>query len=164
MNYYFFLDFPDNDYNSSLDIFNMPSNKKLCKDSLRDCFVNVFYSDGKKWIFHQLTRLKKNESIDHPWINKAMERAQKKVEARNFDIRKSLLKFDNVLNDQRQVIFNQRKEILTTEDILQFVNKMLDDENIVYFGGDWREKFVEGHPTEEGCENISEVLYDSFNR
>ncbi len=63
MNYYFFLDFPDNDYNSSLDIFNMPSNKKLCKDSLRDCFVNAFYSDGKKWIFHQHTTLNKNESI-----------------------------------------------------------------------------------------------------
>ena len=49
--------------------------------------------------------LKKNESIDHPWINKAMERAQKKVEARNFDIRKTLIKFDDVMNDQRQVIF-----------------------------------------------------------
>ena len=72
--------------------------------------------------------LKDGESIDHPWINKALERAQQKVEARNFDIRKSLLKFDNVLNDQRQVIFNQRKEILTTKEIDQFVNKMLDDE------------------------------------
>ena len=69
MNYYFFLDFPDNDYDSSLDIFNMPSNKKLCKDSLRDCFVNVFYSDGKKWIFHQHTRLNKNESTLFIGIN-----------------------------------------------------------------------------------------------
>ena len=49
--------------------------------------------------------LKDGESIDHPWINKALERAQQKVEARNFDIRKTLIKFDNVLNDQRHVIF-----------------------------------------------------------
>ena len=50
--------------------------------------------------------------IDHPWINKAMERAQKKVEGRNFDIRKTLIKFDDVMNDQRRVIFSQRLKIL----------------------------------------------------
>ena len=72
--------------------------------------------------------LKDGESIDHPWINKALERAQQKVEARNFDIRKSLLKFDNVLNDQRQVIFSQRKEILSTREIEQFIDKLLEDE------------------------------------
>ena len=55
--------------------------------------------------------LKENESINHPWINKAMERAQK-VESRNFDIRKTLIKFDDVMNDQRQVIFSQRLRIL----------------------------------------------------
>ena len=60
--------------------------------------------------------LKDGESIDHPWINKALERAQQKVEARNFDIRKTLLKFDNVLNDQRQVIFTQRNNILNNEE------------------------------------------------
>ena len=67
--------------------------------------------------------LKENESIDHPWINKAMERAQKKVEARNFDIRKTLIKFDDVMNDQRQVIFSQRLNILKQSDI----KKMIDD-------------------------------------
>tara|TARA_B100000886_G_scaffold146563_1_gene99598 strand:+ start:11 stop:811 length:801 start_codon:yes stop_codon:yes gene_type:complete len=72
--------------------------------------------------------LKDGESIDHPWINKALERAQQKVEARNFDIRKSLLKFDNVLNDQRQVIFSQRKEILSTREIEKFIDKLLEDE------------------------------------
>ena len=56
--------------------------------------------------------LKDGESIDHPWINKAIERAQQKVEARNFDIRKTLIKFDNVLNDQRHVIFEQRKNVI----------------------------------------------------
>ena len=54
--------------------------------------------------------LKEGESIDHPWINKALERAQQRVEARNFDIRKTLLKFDDVMNDQRKVIFEQRKK------------------------------------------------------
>ena len=67
--------------------------------------------------------LKENESIDHPWINKAMERAQKKVESRNFDIRKTLIKFDDVMNDQRQVIFTQRLKILKEKDI----NKIFDD-------------------------------------
>ena len=67
--------------------------------------------------------LKENESIDHPWINKAMERAQKKVESRNFDIRKTLIKFDDVMNDQRQVIFSQRLKILKEQNI----NEILDD-------------------------------------
>ena len=62
--------------------------------------------------------LKDGESIDHPWINKALERAQQKVEARNFDVRKTLLKFDNVLNDQRHVIFSQRKNVINSNKIL----------------------------------------------
>ena len=95
--------------------------------SLEDDLMRIFGSESINNMLEKLG-LKDGESIDHPWINKALERAQQKVEARNFDIRKSLLKFDNVLNDQRQVIFNQRKEILTTKEIDQFVNKMLDDE------------------------------------
>ena len=71
--------------------------------------------------------LKDGESIDHPWINKALERAQQKVESRNFDIRKTLLKFDNVLNDQRQVIFNQRKDIINSEDIFSYSNNFLNE-------------------------------------
>jgi preprotein translocase subunit SecA len=71
--------------------------------------------------------LKEGESIDHPWINKALERAQKRVEARNFDIRKTLLKFDNVMNDQRQVIFEQRKIILKSENITEIINSFLED-------------------------------------
>jgi preprotein translocase subunit SecA len=77
--------------------------------------------------------LKENESIDHPWINKAMERAQKKVESRNFDIRKTLIKFDDVMNDQRQVIFSQRLEILKENNINEilknFFNEILKDLN-----------------------------------
>jgi preprotein translocase subunit SecA len=71
--------------------------------------------------------LKDGESIDHPWINKALERAQQKVEARNFDIRKTLLKFDNVLNDQRQVIFSQRNEVIENKDSKQYSENFLDE-------------------------------------
>ena len=69
--------------------------------------------------------LKDGESIDHPWINKALERAQQKVEARNFDIRKTLIKFDNVLNDQRQVIFSQRKGAMDSDKIFDYSDKFL---------------------------------------
>ena len=71
--------------------------------------------------------LKEGESIDHPWINTALERAQKRVEGRNFDIRKTLLKFDDVMNDQRKVIFEQRKEILKSDNISEIVNSFLED-------------------------------------
>ena len=71
--------------------------------------------------------LKENESIDHPWINKAMERAQKKVETRNFDIRKTLIKFDDVMNDQRQVIFSQRLKILKETNISKILEDFFDE-------------------------------------
>jgi preprotein translocase subunit SecA len=71
--------------------------------------------------------LKENESIDHPWINKALERAQQKVEARNYDIRKTLLKFDDVMNDQRQVVFSQRKDVLKNEKIYELTNDFLNE-------------------------------------
>ena len=71
--------------------------------------------------------LKDGESIDHPWINKALERAQQKVEARNFDIRKTLIKFDNVLNDQRHVIFSQRKDVMTSNKIFEYSNEFLEE-------------------------------------
>ena len=73
--------------------------------------MRIFGSESMNNILQKLG-LKDGESIDHPWINKALERAQQKVEARNFDIRKTLLKFDNVLNDQRHVIFTQRNEVI----------------------------------------------------
>jgi preprotein translocase subunit SecA len=61
--------------------------------------------------------LKEGEAIAHPWVNKALEKAQQKVEARNFELRKNILKFDNVLNDQRRVIFEQRREIMSADDV-----------------------------------------------
>ena len=95
--------------------------------SLEDDLMRIFGSESINKMLEKLG-LKDGESIDHPWINKALERAQQKVEARNFDIRKSLLRFDNVLNDQRQVIFSQRREVLTTENISEFIDKLLEDE------------------------------------
>ena len=71
--------------------------------------------------------LKEGESIDHPWINKALESAQKRVEGRNYDIRKTLLKFDDTMNDQRKVIFEQRKEILKSSNLNEIVNSFQEE-------------------------------------
>ncbi len=94
--------------------------------SLEDDLMRIFGSESIDTIMKKFG-LKEGESIDHPWINKALERAQKRVEGRNYDIRKTLLKFDDVMNDQRQVIFEQRKEILESENINEIVNSFLDD-------------------------------------
>ena len=88
--------------------------------SLQDELMRIFGGDSIDGMLKKLG-LKENESIDHPWINKAMERAQKKVESRNFDIRKTLIKFDDVMNDQRQVIFSQRLKILKEDNIKQYI-------------------------------------------
>ncbi|WCR57583.1 preprotein translocase subunit SecA [Wolbachia endosymbiont of Ctenocephalides felis wCfeJ] len=82
--------------------------------SLEDDLMRIFGSDRMR-SFLQRVGLKNNEAIHHPWINKALEKAQKKVEARNYDVRKSLLKFDDVINNQRRVIFKQRNHILGNE-------------------------------------------------
>ncbi len=89
--------------------------------SLQDELMRIFGGDSIDGMLKKLG-LKENESIDHPWINKAMERAQKKVESRNFDIRKTLIKFDDVMNDQRQVIFSQRLKILKENSIEVILN------------------------------------------
>tara|TARA_Y100000590_G_scaffold236667_1_gene266405 strand:- start:1937 stop:4489 length:2553 start_codon:yes stop_codon:yes gene_type:complete len=94
--------------------------------SLEDDLMRIFGSESIDTIMKKFG-LKEGESIDHPWINKALERAQKRVEGRNFDIRKTLLKFDNVMNDQRKVIFEQRKKILKSEKINDLVVSFLDD-------------------------------------
>ena len=94
--------------------------------SLEDDLMRIFGSDSMNSMLEKLG-LKDGESIDHPWINKALERAQQKVEARNFDIRKTLIKFDNVLNDQRHVIFSQRKEAMDSEKIFDYSINFLDD-------------------------------------
>jgi len=93
--------------------------------SLEDDLMRIFGSDSMNNILEKLG-LKDGESIDHPWINKALERAQQKVEARNFDIRKSLLKFDDVLNDQRHVIFSQRRKVMESSNSYEFADNFLN--------------------------------------
>ncbi|WP_429820692.1 preprotein translocase subunit SecA [Ensifer sp. B1-9] len=91
--------------------------------SLQDDLMRIFGSDRMDSMLQKLG-LKEGEAIVHPWINKALERAQKKVEARNFDIRKNLLKYDDVLNDQRKVIFEQRIELMDAENVTETVTDM----------------------------------------
>lgn len=94
--------------------------------SLQDDLMRIFGSDRMDGMLQKLG-LKEGESIVHPWINKALERAQKKVEARNFDIRKNLLKYDDVLNDQRKVIFEQRIELMDAESVTETITDMRNE-------------------------------------
>jgi len=91
--------------------------------SLEDDLMRIFGSDRLDKMLGTLG-LKEGEAIVHPWVNKSLERAQAKVEARNFDIRKQLLKFDDVMNDQRKVVFAQRHEIMGAEDIAEVARDM----------------------------------------
>ncbi len=104
--------------------------KSIFYVSLEDDLMRIFGSESMNNILEKLG-LKDGESIDHPWINKALERAQQKVETRNFDIRKTLIKFDNVLNDQRHVIFSQRNDAMKSNEIFSysegFLNEIIDD-------------------------------------
>jgi preprotein translocase subunit SecA len=91
--------------------------------SLEDDLMRIFGSDKLDGMLTKLG-LKENEAIVHPWINKALEKAQQKVEARNFDIRKNILKFDNVMNDQRKNIFDHRIELMRDENVAETVSDM----------------------------------------
>ena len=101
--------------------------------SLQDDLMRIFGSDRLETMLGKLG-LEKGEAIVHPWINKAVEKAQGKVEAHNFEIRKQLLKFDDVMNDQRKVIFDQRKEIMRSDDISEMILDMRHEviETIVF--------------------------------
>jgi preprotein translocase subunit SecA len=91
--------------------------------SLEDDLMRIFGSERLDKVLSSLG-MKEGEAIIHPWVNKSLEKAQAKVEARNFDIRKQLLKFDDVMNDQRKVIFAQRREIMETQDLSEIVEDM----------------------------------------
>ncbi|MDX8478961.1 preprotein translocase subunit SecA [Mesorhizobium sp. VK24D] len=91
--------------------------------SLQDDLMRIFGSERMDGMLQKLG-LKEGEAIIHPWINKALEKAQKKVEARNFDIRKNLLKYDDVSNDQRKVVFEQRLELMDGEGLSETVTEM----------------------------------------
>jgi len=97
---------------------------------LEDDLMRIFGSDRLEKVLSGLG-MKEGEAIIHPWVNKSLERAQAKVEARNFDIRKQLLKFDDVMNEQRKVIFKQRLDIMKADDLSEIVqdmrNEVIDD-------------------------------------
>ena len=115
--------------------------------SLEDDLMRIFGSDR---LDSMLTRLglKEGEAIIHPWINKALEKAQQKVEARNFDIRKNLLKYDDVQNDQRKVIFDQRVDLMQSDSVLDTV-------------ADMRHAFVEDLVTKHVPPNVYAEQWDT---
>ncbi|MBS56875.1 MAG: preprotein translocase subunit SecA [Rickettsiales bacterium] len=94
--------------------------------SLEDDLMRIFGSKTLENVLNKLG-LKEGEAITHSLITKSLERAQQKVEAHNYDIRKQILKFDDILNDQRKIIYQNRKEILTTKDQSKIINEMIDD-------------------------------------
>ncbi|MDB4197320.1 preprotein translocase subunit SecA [Ascidiaceihabitans sp.] len=101
--------------------------------SLEDDLMRIFGSDRLEKVLTTLG-LEEGEAIVHPWVNKSLERAQAKVEGRNFDIRKQLLKFDDVMNDQRKVVFGQRREIMEATDLSEITTDMRSEviEDLIY--------------------------------
>ncbi|WP_207455982.1 preprotein translocase subunit SecA [Azospirillum sp. SYSU D00513] len=99
-----------------------PGNSKFFL-SLEDDLMRIFGSQRMDTMLQRLG-LKEGEAIIHPWINKALEKAQQKVEAHHFDIRKNLLKYDNVMNDQRKVVYEQRREVMEAPDIAETIQEM----------------------------------------
>ena len=101
--------------------------------SLEDDLMRIFGSDRLEKVLTTLG-LEEGEAIVHPWVNKSLERAQAKVEGRNFDIRKQLLKFDDVMNDQRKVVFGQRREIMEATDLSEVTTDMRSEviEDLIY--------------------------------
>lgn len=94
--------------------------------SMEDDLMRIFGSERMSAMLQRMG-LPEGEPLIHPWISKALEKAQQKVEARNFDIRKNLLKYDNVMNDQRKVIYEQRKELMQTDDVSETITDMIYD-------------------------------------
>jgi len=122
--------------------------------------IKFFGSESMNGILQKLG-LKDGESIDHPWINKALERAQQKVEARNFDIRKTLLKFDNVLNDQRHVIFSQRNNVINTKKIFNYSDNFLLE--IIKILLNLKEKYLLNQQNNDFVNQIKSIFGKSFS-
>jgi preprotein translocase subunit SecA len=94
--------------------------------SMEDDLMRIFGSEKISTVLHRLG-LPEGEALVHPWISKALEKAQKKVEERNFDIRKDLLKYDNVMNEQRKIIYAERREIMEQSDVSDIIKEMRDE-------------------------------------
>ncbi len=94
--------------------------------SLKDNLMRIFASDRVSGLMQKLG-MQKGEAIEHPWVSKAIENAQRKVEAHNYNIRKTLLEFDDVANDQRKVVYEQRNELMETDDVSDIVDAIRED-------------------------------------
>jgi len=126
--------------------------------SLEDDLMRIFGSDRMGGMLQRLG-LKEGEAITHPWINRALEKAQKKVEARNFDTRKNLLKYDDVMNDQRREVYAQRREFMTTEDVSDTIDQMRAEVISQMVSARIPEKaFAEQWETAELAEDVDRVL------
>ncbi len=122
--------------------------------SLEDDLMRIFGSERMSIMLQRLG-LPEGEPLIHPWISKALEKAQQKVEERNFDIRKNLLKYDNVMNEQRKVIYEQRKELMEAEDVTDTVTDMCHEQirNIIY-----KDIIYGSAPKDWNIENIKQDL------
>ncbi len=129
--------------------------------SIEDDLMRIFGSESMNSILEKLG-LKDGESIDHPWINKALERAQQKVEARNFDVRKTLLKFDNVLNDQRQVIFGQRNNVINNKNINSISDDFLNE--IINNLKEIKSKYLANPKSKEFINQLKSLFGKSFTQ
>ena len=126
--------------------------------SLEDDLMRIFGSDRMGGMLQKLG-LKDGEAIIHPWINKALEKAQKKVEIRNFDMRKNVLKYDDVMNDQRKEVYAQRREFMRAEDVSDIVTEMRNDVIAAMVENRVPEKaFAEQWQTAELAADIARVL------
>jgi preprotein translocase subunit SecA len=129
--------------------------------SLEDDLLRIFGSDKMDGVLARLG-LRDGEAITHPWISRSLEKAQQKVEARNFDIRKNLLKYDNVMNDQRKVIYEQRKEIMAATDVSDTIVDMREE---VLVDAVRKAMPENSYPEQWDVETLADVLnakYDLF--
>ena len=126
--------------------------------SLEDDLMRIFGSDKLDSMLKRLG-MKDGESIAHPWVNKALERAQGKVEARNFDIRKNLLKYDDVMNLQRKSIFSQRREIMESDNVSETIIEMREKviDNLI-----WENIREDSDPSQWDIDLLKEKINDKF--
>jgi len=125
--------------------------------SLEDDLMRIF---GGEKMQSMLTKMgfEKGEAIEHPWVTKAIENSQKKVEGRNFDIRKQLLEYDDVMNQQRDVIYSQRRELLQADDVHDVIEDMQTD-----YASRLEHEFVEGHPEEWQLDELRDALKERLS-
>jgi len=122
--------------------------------SLDDDLMRIFGGEKMQTMMTKLG-FEQGEAIEHPWVTKAIENSQKKVEGRNFDVRKQLLEYDDVMNQQRDVVYSQRRELLEAEDVTDVVEDMQAD-----FAARLVAEFLDGHPEEWPLDALRDALKD----